>query len=301
MSRSRVGLIGFGTVGAAVYEQIQTNLWERFEVARVAVRDRGKARPAEIEDLLCDAQYLVQADDVDIVVEVIGGIHPAIDLIKLALTQGKRVVTANKELIARHYDELIAFGGDLRFEAAVAGGIPVIQVLRTLAQTNRITSIHGILNGTTNFILTEMETRQSELEPILKEAQAMGYAEADPTADVDGFDAMYKIAILGAIASGEQLDLETIPRSGIREISLTKMREAAEHERRIKLVASWTRESGARVTCQALPLDHPLSQVDGVMNAVTIEGDFMPTLTLIGPGAGGRPTSSAICGDLVAE
>lgn len=300
MSLSRVGLIGFGTVGAAVYELIQTNLWDSFEVTKVAVGNPYKARSAAIGDLLCDAKELVRSSEVDVVVEVMGGESPALDLIKTALTTGKRVVTANKELIAKHYDALMEFGGDLRFEAAVGAGIPVIQVLKTLAWTNRIQSIQGILNGTTNYILTEMEARQAELAPILSEAQELGFAEADPTSDIGGFDAMYKIAILGAIASGKQLDLAMIHREGIQEMSLQRIQEAAEHGKRIKLVATWTRESGARVMAQALAHDHPLARVDGVLNAVTIEGDFMPSLTLTGTGAGGRATASAICGDLVA-
>lgn len=298
MSVKRIGLLGFGTVGTGVLELVSKNMWERFEVTKIGVRDTSKARAVEFSDVTSDLARVIQSDDVDIVVEVMGGIDPALALIKKALTMEKPVVTANKELIAKHYDELMAFGGDLRFEAAVAGGIPIIQVLRTLVQTNRIHSIQGILNGTTNFILTEMEKRGVEFPEILEEAQALGYAEADPTADVDGFDAMYKIAILGAIATGEQLDLDGIFREGIRDVRLGTIQAAAKAGKRIKLIASWTMEAGARVTPVALPIDHPLARVDGTFNAVTIVGDFVGELTLLGRGAGGHPTASAVCGDL---
>lgn len=298
MSVKRIGLLGFGTVGTGVLELVSKNMWERFEVTKIGVRDTSKARAVEFFDVTSDLARVIQSDDVDIVVEVMGGIDPALALIKKALTMEKPVVTANKELIAKHYDELMAFGGDLRFEAAVAGGIPIIQVLRTLVQTNRIHSIQGILNGTTNFILTEMEKRGVEFPEILEEAQALGYAEADPTADVDGFDAMYKIAILGAIATGEQLDLDGIFREGIRDVRLGTIQAAAKAGKRIKLIASWTMEAGARVTPVALPIDHPLARVDGTFNAVTIVGDFVGELTLLGRGAGGHPTASAVCGDL---
>lgn len=298
MSVKRIGLLGFGTVGTGVLELVSKNMWERFEVTKIGVRDTSKAREVEFSDVTSDLARVIQSDDVDIVVEVMGGIDPALALIKKALTMEKPVVTANKELIAKHYDELMAFGGDLRFEAAVAGGIPIIQVLRTLVQTNRIHSIQGILNGTTNFILTEMEKRGVEFPEILEEAQTLGYAEADPTADVDGFDAMYKIAILGAIATGEQLDLDGIYREGIRDVRLGTIQAAAKAGKRIKLIASWTMEAGARVTPVALPIDHPLARVDGTFNAVTIVGDFVGELTLLGRGAGGHPTASAVCGDL---
>ena len=185
------------------------------------------------------------------------------------------------------------------FEAAVGGGIPVVQTLKTLARSNRIQSIQGIVNGTTNFILTEMLARGVGYEEMLAEAQALGYAEADPTADVDGFDALYKIAILAAIASGEQQNLETASRAGIRSVTLEQLQLADRAGKRVKLIASWSPEDGIAVAPAALPLSHPLARVDGSFNAVTIVGDFVGELTLIGRGAGSHPTASAVAGDLV--
>ncbi len=300
MSLRRIGLLGFGTVGTGVLELVAKNMWDRFEVTTVGVRNTSKPRALDFPTVTSNLQEVVDSDEVDIVVEAMGGLEPALTLIKRALSLEKPVVTANKELIAKHYDELMAFGGDLRFEAAVAGGIPIIQVLKVLAQTNRIESIQGILNGTTNFMLTEMEARGVGFEEMLAEAQALGYAEADPTSDVDGFDAMYKIAILGAIASGEQLDLDLISREGIREVRPGTLADASKFGKRVKLIASWTIEGGARVAPVALPIEHPLARVDGPFNAVVVRGDFVGEVTLIGRGAGGHPTASAICGDLAA-
>lgn len=299
MSVKGIGLLGFGTVGTGVLEIVRQNLWERYDVEVVGVRDTSKPRPLASPTLTTNLLEVVEAPEVDVVVEVMGGVDPALELIKRALSLGKPVVTANKELLAKRYDELMAFGGQLMFEAAVGGGIPVVQTLKTLARSNRIQSIQGIVNGTTNFILTEMLARGVGYEEMLAEAQALGFAEADPTADVDGFDALYKIAILAAIASGEQQNLETASRAGIRSVTLEQLQLADRAGKRVKLIASWSPEDGIAVAPAALPLSHPLARVDGSFNAVTIVGDFVGELTLIGRGAGSHPTASAVAGDLV--
>lgn len=299
MGIRRIGLLGYGTVGQAVHELIQRNLWERAEVVMAGVRNTQRPSALQAPTLTTNLLEVVEAPEVEVVIEVMGGVEPALTLIKRALSLGKPVITANKELVAKHYDELKAFGGELRFEAAVGGGIPIIQVLSTLAQTNRIESIEGIVNGTTNFMLTEMEARQASFDTILAEAQSLGFAEADPTADVDGFDAMYKIAILGSIATGEQVSLDDIQREGIRAVTPESLVAEREQGRRIKLIARWTSDGAISVAPTALPLDHPLASVDGSFNAVRVVGDFVGPLTLIGRGAGGHPTASAVCGDLV--
>jgi homoserine dehydrogenase len=254
-----------------------------------------------------DARALSSADDVDIVVELIGGSDGvARDVVETALSNGKHVVTANKALIARHGIALARVaeqrGVALNYEAAVAGGIPIIKALREGLAANEITSVSGILNGTCNYILTEMEATGRSFEDVLKDAQALGYAEADPTFDVGGIDAAHKLAILASLAFGREVSFDDVEIEGIERITAADIRFAAEFGYKIKLLGVATRGEGGiaqRVHPTLVPDGSPLAAVSGVFNAVAIEGDRVGLLVLEGRGAGEGPTASAVMSDIV--
>jgi homoserine dehydrogenase len=312
----RVGLAGLGTVGAGVVKLLRDNAdiiaaraGRPIEVVAVSARERHRDRGVNLDGLRwhADAKALAAEADVDVVAEVIGGSEgPARRLVEAALAAGKPVVTANKALLATHGVELAklaeAKGVPLAYEAAVAGGIPAIKALREGLAGNRVSRVAGILNGTCNYILTEMRLRGLSFEAVLSEAQALGYAEADPSFDVDGVDAAHKLAILAALAFGRPVDLASLHIEGIRRISALDIQLAAEFGYRIKLLGIATKDAhgvSARVHPCMVPLASPIASVEGVFNAVLAEGDAVGRVMLQGRGAGAGPTASAVVADLV--
>jgi homoserine dehydrogenase len=310
-----VGLIGLGTVGAQVAERMLTwhkQLARRAGVElclrRVLVRDLSKRRSIEIEsDLLtADPADLLDDPEIQVLVEVAGGEEPMRGYLERAIRAGKHVVTANKVVMAKHGLELLDLAAeknvDVYFEAAVGGGIPLISTFRTDLQANRIERVSAVINGTTNYVLGRMGAAGLSLADAVREAQVAGFAEADPTDDVGGFDATYKLAILGSIAYEIKVRPDDIYREGIEAIEPVDFRYARELGYAIKLIAHTQRHPGrieARVHPAMVPLDHPLAQVEGANNAVFVEGDLVGQVLLVGQGAGGRPTASAVVGDLI--
>ncbi len=312
----RVGLAGLGTVGGGVVSLLAANAdivaaraGRRIEVVAVAARDRGRDRGLKLGPAawFTDAAAMATDAGVDVVVEAIGGAEGAARrLVEAALAAGKPVVTANKALLAVHGAALAraaeAHGTPLAFEAAVGGGIPVIKALREGLAGNRITSVAGILNGTCNHILTTMRSDRRDFADVLAEAQALGYAEADPAMDVDGIDAAHKLAILAAIAFGRPVAFEDVHVEGIRGISMLDIGFAEELGYRIKLLGIARREGrgiSTRVHPCMLPAAAPLARVDGVFNAVVAVGDHVGRVMLEGRGAGAGPTASAVVADLI--
>ena len=312
----RVGLLGCGNVGAALVQlladqgdAIESRTGIRLDVTRVAVRNVGRARDVDLPDgvLTHDAGEVVTAGDVDVVVEVIGGIEPARTLVLDALKAGKPVVTANKELLANVggdlFDAAGAAGVDLLFEAAVAGGIPLIRPLRESLVGERITRVMGIVNGTTNYILTRMSEEGATYADALGEAQSLGYAERDPTADVEGYDAGAKVAIIATIAFGAQVVAGDVYHEGISGLTADDITFAHRLGYEVKLLAVAERGDdgrvGVRVHPAMLPKSHPLASVRESFNAVFVEGDAVGQLMFYGRGAGGNPTASAVLGDLI--
>jgi len=312
----RIGLLGCGNVGGALVailrrdaETIAAQTGVRLELTRVAVRSIAKERAVPINPglLTHDAAAVVADPDVDVVVEVIGGIEPARALILDALKAGKPVVTANKELIANVGQDLFeaaaVAGVDLLFEAAVAGGIPLIRPLRESLAGERIRRVTGIVNGTTNYILTRMTEAGAPYADALAEAQQLGYAERDPTDDVEGYDAGAKLAILASIAFGARVVAGDVYREGISGIATGDIAYAGRLGYVVKLVAIAEQfedgEVAVRVHPAMVPMTHPLASVRESFNAVFIEGDAVGELMLYGRGAGGMPSASAVLGDLI--
>ena len=315
MSRKllNIGVCGVGTVGLATIEILRDHSktllarsGQAMVVSHVGARrehpnhDYGEARVSR------DVFDVARDPDVDLLVELIGGTTVAHDLIKLAIQQGKHVVTANKALIAEHGNELIAMaeaaGVQIRYEAAVAGGIPVIKVLRESLAANAVTEVAGIINGTGNFILTEMSTKGRAFEDVLSEAQELGYAEADPTFDIDGTDAAHKLVILASLAFGIPLSIDAPMKQGIQEVAPEDLECAASMGYRVKhLGIARLAEQGIemRVHPTLIPERKQIATVDGVLNAVMISGDAVGEVVLVGPGAGGAATASSVCADLV--
>jgi homoserine dehydrogenase len=310
-----VGLIGLGTVGGQVAERLltwQPQLARRAGIElclrKVLVRDVKKPRAVTVApDLLtADPGELVDDPSIQILVEVAGGDEPMHGYLERAIRSGKHVVTANKVVMAKHGPELLDLAAernvDVYFEAAVGGGIPLISTFRTDLQANRIERVSAVINGTTNYVLGRMATNGLSLDEAVREAQAAGYAEADPTDDVGGFDATYKLAILGSIAYEIKIRPDDVYREGIENVEPVDFRYARELGYAIKLIAHTQRHPGrveARVHPAMVPLDHPLAQVEGANNAVFVEGDLVGQVLLVGQGAGGRPTASAVVGDLI--
>ncbi|MQA34853.1 homoserine dehydrogenase [Modestobacter roseus] len=314
----KVALLGCGTVGSAVLrllseqaDDLAARVGRRVEVAGVAVRrpDRHAGVPAEL--LTTDAEALVTRDDVDLVVEVIGGIEPARTLLLAAIGAGKSVVSANKALLAEDGVALHAAaadaGVDLYYEAAVAGAIPLLRPLRESLAGDQLRRVVGIVNGTTNYILSRMAETGAGFGEALAEATEAGYAEADPTADVDGFDAAAKAAILASLAFHSPVRSSDVYREGIAAVSASDVARAAEIGCTVKLLAICERVAGedgdtiaVRVHPAMIPTTHPLAAVGGAFNAVFVEADAAGELMFYGQGAGGEPTASAVLGDLVA-
>ncbi|WP_263972373.1 homoserine dehydrogenase [Spongiactinospora rosea] len=318
MKPLKVALLGCGVVGSQVVRlmreqsgDLAARIGAPLELAGVAVRRLGRKRDADVEQglLTTDAEALVSRDDVDIVIEVIGGIEPARSLITTALRGGKSVVTANKALLAEDGSALYAAarqgGGDLYFEASVAGAIPLLRPLRESLSGDHVHRVLGIVNGTTNYILDKMDSTGASFTDALEEAQALGYAEADPTADVEGFDAAAKAAILAGLAFHSRVTAADVHREGITEITAADVASAKAMGYVIKLLAICARADdgrtvGVRVHPAMIPRSHPLAGVRDAYNAVFVEARSAGELMFYGKGAGGAPTASAVLGDLVA-
>jgi homoserine dehydrogenase len=315
-----VAVLGCGVVGSQVVRllieqagDLEARVGAPVRLAGVAVRRLDAPRDVEVppELLTTDAVALLERDDLDVVVEVIGGIEPARSLILTALENGASVVTANKALLADDgptlYEAAEKAGRDLYFEAAVAGAIPILRPLRESLAGDRVTRVLGIVNGTTNFILDKMDTAGTGFEEALEEAQELGYAEADPTADVEGFDAAAKAAILASLAFHSRVTAADVHREGITDVTATDIASAAQIGSVVKLLAiaevstGSTGETGisVRVHPAMIPRSHPLASVHEAFNAVFVESEAAGQLMFYGPGAGGAPTASAVLGDLV--
>ena len=309
-----VALLGYGTVGASVSrmlaesgEEIERATGHRLRVVRALVRDLEKERPWPAEDGVLTTDFAAVRDDprVDVVAEVMGGVRPAGDYVRELLRAGKPVVSANKQLVAREGADLFATaseaGVQLRFEASVCAAIPVIKVLRESLIATNVHRVLGIVNGTTNFILSQMERGDSYAD-ALAEAQAKGFAEADPTDDVDGLDAAAKMSILATVAFGSRVTPDQVETRGITEVTPAHVSAAAELGMVVRLVGIATldgEEVDVRVQPAFVERSHPLAAVDGAFNAIMLQGDAIREITLEGPGAGGTETASAVVADLV--
>ena len=309
----RIGVCGVGTVGLATIEILrqQRDLISARAGRAVQVRHVGARRDHADHDygdarVSRDVMDVARDPDVDVLVELIGGTTVAYDLIKLAIEQGKDIVTANKALIAQHGNELFALaesaGVQIGFEASVAGGIPIIKALRESMAANELSQVAGIINGTGNFILTEMSSKGRAFDDVLSEAQALGYAEADPTFDIDGTDAAHKLVILASLAFGIPLDIDGPIKQGIDTLTPTDLDYAAELGYRVKHLGIARRiENGVelRVHPTLIPEHKQIATVDGVLNAVMISGSAVGEVVLVGPGAGGAATASSVCADII--
>lgn len=315
MKTVKVGLLGFGNVGSGTYQALKMNKEHiketsniDIEIVKVLVSNVNKKRSVETPaGLLTDnPDDILSNPEIDIVVEVLGGVEPATSYMLKALENGKHVVTANKAAVAENYDKLNSLAKEkhLRFkmEACVGGGIPVIEPLSTVLQGNQFEEIRGILNGTTNYILTQMTEFGLEYEDVLKDAQAKGFAEADPTADVEGFDAANKLSILMAIAFHQYVHPSAIPTEGISKITKADIEKAKAENGKIKLLASAINKDGQleySVKPVVVPYDHPLCGVSNEFNAVFVKGNAVGDLMFYGKGAGPLPTGSAVLGDVL--
>jgi homoserine dehydrogenase len=315
MKEIKIGLIGFGTVGTGMVRVLQDNaalieqrLGGKIRLHRIADIDLARAREVQVpqEILTTDANAVLSDPEIAICVELVGGIEPARTFILKAMQSGKHVVTANKALLALHgaeiFDVAQEYGVRIGFEASVGGGIPIIRSLREGLVANRIISLFAILNGTSNYILTRMTQEKKGFREVLKDAQRLGYAEADPTLDVEGIDTAHKLAILAALAFGIRVNLSDIFVEGISAITPLDIQYSSELGYRIKLLAIG-KGDGAKVELRIhptmLPTNHLLSTVEGVYNAIYISGDAVGPTMFYGQGAGGLPTASAVVSDLV--
>ena len=309
-----VVLLGLGVVGGGVAralseraETYSSRIGATLNLRRVLVRDPEKERPVKIDPgLLTVRPEEALSGDVDIVVELMGGEHPAYELIKDSLSRGRYVVTANKEVMAKHGPELLGLaaekGVDVLYEASVGGGIPIISPLKRDLSANEISSIRAIINGTTNYILTRMSREEISFNVALRQAQDLGYAEADPSNDIEGQDAVYKLAILASLAFHTHVRPEDVYREGITLLSPQDFRYAAELGYAIKLLAIARRDRGgvqARVHPALVPEEELLAKVDGALNAIPIEGDLTGRILFQGAGAGSLPTTSAVMADVL--
>ena len=308
----KIAVLGYGTVGSGVAEVIWTNqeiinkrVGEELEIKYILDLREFPGTPAE-HLIVHDFEQIVNDEEVKIVVEVMGGIEPAYTFVKKSLLAGKSVVTSNKALVAKHGAELLAIAKESNinflYEASVGGGIPIIRPLTTSLTGDVIEEITGILNGTTNYMMSKMYHENADYDAVLKEAQAMGYAERDPSADVEGHDACRKIAILSSIISGKLVDFEDIYTEGITNISQTDIQYAKALEMKIKLLASCTRDGDklcAIVAPHLVSKEHPLYNIEDVFNSIFVKGNMLGDSMFYGSGAGKLPTASAVVGDIV--
>ena len=308
----KVAILGYGTVGSGVVEVLTTNA---AIIAKRAGQEVGVKYVLDLRDfpgdpiqskVVHDFQIILDDPEVDIVVETMGGTKPAYEFVKKALLAGKSVCTSNKELVAAYGAELVHLAKsksvNFLFEASVGGGIPVIRPLNQSLTADKILKINGILNGTTNYILTKMAKEGSDFDVVLKEAQELGYAEKDPTADVEGYDACRKIAILSSLAHGRQVDFEDIPTEGITRITKSDISYAKKLEAGIKLIGS-SKKRGSDIYASVAPMmlknTHPLMGVNDVFNAIFVTGNMLGDVMFYGAGAGSLPTASAVVSDVV--
>lgn len=317
MSRPlKLGVAGLGTVGASLVrlladrsETFAKRAGRPIDVTAICARDRAKERGCDLSgfEWFDDPVQLAAKADIDLFVELIGGSEgPALEAVKMALNRGLSIVTANKALLAHHGVTLAKLaqrkGAVIAFEAAVAGGIPIVKTLREAMRGNTVSRVYGILNGTCNYMLTRMERENLSFDECLAEAQRLGYAEADPTFDIGGFDAAHKLTILTSLAFGSEIDLESVFIEGISQVAGEDIQAAADLGYRIKLLAVAQRtETGIeqRVHPAMIPASSALAQVDGVTNAVAVDADLLGSILLAGPGAGGNATASAVLSDII--
>ncbi len=316
MRAIKFGLLGFGTIGTGVVRNIQQNgaiiekrLGRKLELIKIADLDIETDRGVELEPGVLSAavEDVISNPEIDIVIELIGGYEPAKSFILKAIANGKHIVTANKALMAVHGQEIIAAadqqGVSVLFEAAVGGGIPIISAIKENLCSNEFSSVFGILNGTCNFILTKMTEEGSDFAPVLQEAQELGYAEADPTFDIEGIDTAHKISLLSALCFGTTVDFEQVYTEGISNITATDIQFAEQMGYKIKLLAIGKNlgdEIEVRVHPTMLPGSYQLAEINGVFNAVRLNGDFVGPTLLYGSGAGMDATASAVMGDVMA-
>lgn len=308
MSKLKIGIIGLGTVGTGVYKTLQ-NI-ENIEIVKVAVKNLDKQRSVNVpfEKLTNNPFDIVNDENIDVVVELIGGVNPAWDYISTAIKNGKHIVTANKELLAKKGEELFnlaeAHNRVVLYEAAIAGGIPIIMPIKTILAGNKISKIQAILNGTTNYILTKMAVDNASYEDVLKEAQELGYAETDPSGDVEGYDAAYKITTLATIAFNSRIKIENVYREGITHIRKEDIEKAGELGYKIKLIAMATIDENNNADVRVHPMlvskQNMLAHINYVTNAVEMTGHPIGNIVLSGPGAGEFPTASSVVGDILA-
>lgn len=315
MQKIQIGFLGFGNIGNGVYKILQKHRNEiadkedyQINIKKILVRDINKKRPVETDRsiLTNNPDDILNDPEISIVAEFMGGENPALSYLLKALNNGKSVVTANKEVIARHWEKLdqaaSASGAGLYYEASVCGGIPVIKAIQESLQANRIERIMGIINGTTNYILTKMSENNENFSDALKKAQELGYAEPDPTADVEGFDAAFKLSILSTLCFHKRVHLERILREGITNITLEDISYGKELGYALKLLAIAKDNEGkveVRVHPTFIPQNHPLSSVRSSFNAVYLKGDCVGDMMFYGRGAGDLPTGSAIVSDIL--
>ena len=308
MKSFNIGIIGFGTVGVGVYRVLQD--FPNINIKKIAVKNINKKRNIENlnMELLTDNPYeIVNNPDIDIVIEVAGGVNPVFDIIKTALKNKKHIVTANKELLAKKGSELFKTAKEnnviILYEAAVAGGIPIIMPIKTILCANKINKIAGILNGTTNYILTKMAEKELSYETALQEAQELGYAETDPTGDVEGFDAAYKLSILSTISFNKKVDINKIYREGITKIKSQDIKSAKELGYTIKLIALGQKLDNGKIDVRVHPMlvaqKHLLAKVQNATNSIMLSGYPVGDLVFTGAGAGAEPTASSVVGDLL--
>jgi homoserine dehydrogenase len=315
----KLGILGLGTVGTGTVKLLSDRngrhpLLQEIEIHAVGLRSLDKHREVTLSEEIVKTNLdaIVTDPQIDIIVELIGGLEPARSLILKAIENGKHVVTANKAVISRFGDEIFtaanAAGVYVMLEAAVGGGIPVIGPLKQALSVNRINAVTGIINGTTNYILTKMQTEGSSFDDVLADAQRLGYAEADPTADVDGLDAGDKIAILASLGFGGRINLEQVYCEGIRQVSKTDIAYAQRLGFVIKLLGIAERDRSSdclpptlsvRVHPTLVPLEHPLASINGVYNAILVEGEPLGQVMFFGPGAGAGATASAVASDIL--
>ena len=299
----KIGIIGLGTVGCGVVKVLSRH--DDIEIVKASVKNLNKKRDVEVSKLTTDSMEIATDKNIDVVVEVAGGCG-ILEVLKTAVKNKKHIVTANKELLARHGAELFDLAREngvvILYEAAVAGGIPLILPIKTSLLANEFESVAGILNGTTNYILTKMEEENLSYDECLAKAQALGYAETDPTGDVEGFDAMYKIAILANIVFGKRIDVNKIYREGITKITADDIKIADELGYKIKLIAQAKKhENGldVRVHPMLVAKTNPISDIKNATNAVSLTGFPVDKVMFVGPGAGQFPTASSVVGDIL--
>ncbi|GAA0077856.1 homoserine dehydrogenase [Clostridium sp. CTA-5] len=316
MKKVRIALLGLGNVGRGVCMILNSNKEEimkrsgyEVEIAKILVRDKNKSRGIDVPEELITTEFneILNDDSIKIVLEIMGGIEPAREYMLQCMDKGKHIVTANKMLLATNGDELFekadSKGLMFKYEASVAGGIPIINGIDESLTANKIKELYGIVNGTTNYILTKMESEGLGFDEALKEAQDMGYAEADPTSDIEGYDAQYKLAILSSLAFGTKIDIDNVYREGITNIKPIDMDYAKEFKMVIKLLAI-VKENNEKLELRVhptmIPKKHPLANVYDSFNAVFVKGNAVGDLMFYGRGAGDLPTGSAVVSDVIA-